>query len=161
MGAIKKPNNDKVKKLKEQGALNLHPERVKDEHFTDSEIEFFDSDDLVQVKYEMLRSVEKEGMSVTEASKSFGFSRPAFYQVQSQFETGGITGFVRERPGPKSAHKLTPDIMKFIKERAQKGEPLRARAIAKLIKKEFNKDVHPRSIERAVARGDKRKGKKK
>lgn len=153
---IKESSNDKHKRLKEQGALNPHPERVKDELFRDPMLEFFDPHDLVQVKYEMLRSVEKEGRPVTEASKVFGFSRPAFYQVQSQFKEGGITGFTHERPGPKSAHKLTPDVVKFIEDRIKEGEPLRARALVPLIKDEFNKQVHPRSIERAIARRGKK-----
>jgi transposase len=161
MSKDKKSNNDKVKKLKEQGALNLHPEKVKDKYFLDSALEFFDPNDLVQIKYEMLRFVEKEGVSVTDAVKKFGFSRPAFYQVQSQFKQSGVAGFVREKSGPKSAHKLTPDIMKFIKERVKKGEPIRARKLVKLIKEQFNKDIHPRSIERAITRNEDKRGKKK
>ncbi len=161
MSKIKKANNEKNKKLKEQGALNQHPDKVKDEFFLDSTLEFFDPNDLIQVKYEMLRSVEKEGMSVTDASKTFGFSRPAFYQVQSQFKKAGVTGFVRERPGPKSPHKLTPDIVEFIKENTTEGEPLRARTLVDLIKEKFNKTVHPRSIERAILRKEMKRNKKK
>lgn len=161
MSKGKKTNTDKIKQLKEQGVLNLHPEKIKDEHFLDPELEFFDPNDLVQVKYEMLRSVEQEGLSVTEASRNYGFSRPVFYQVQSQFKKSGVFGFVREKSGPKTAHKLTPDIMKFINGRLKDGEPLRARELAKLIKKQFNKVIHPRSIERAIARREKKGGKKK
>lgn len=86
----------------------------------------------------------------------FGFSRPAFYQVQSQFKEGGITGFIRKRSGPKSAHKLTPDVVKFIEDRIKEGEPLRARALVALIKEKFKKQVHPRSIERAIGRRKKK-----
>ena len=50
--------------------------------------------------------------------------------------------------------------MKFIIGNLKDGEPLRARELAKSIKKKFNKDVHPRSIERAIARRVK-KGEKK
>lgn len=160
MTTMKKSTNDKQKRLKEQGVLNPHPEKVKDELFLDSRLEFFDPHDLVQVKYEMLRSVEKEGRAVTEASKMYGFSRPAFYQMQSQFKEGGITGFIRERPGPKSAHKLTAEVVKFIEDRIKEGEPLRARALVPLIKEEFKKDIHPRSIERAIARRKKKRANK-
>lgn len=156
MTTSKKSSNDKQKRLKEQGVLNPHPEKVKGEFFLDSRLEFFDPHDLIQVKYEMLRSVEKEGQPVTEASKMFGFSRPAFYQVQSQFKEGGITGFIRKRSGPKSAHKLTPDVVKFIEDRIKEGEPLRARALVALIKEKFKKQVHPRSIERAIGRRKKK-----
>ena len=124
--------------------------------FSDSALEFFDPRDLVQVKYEMLRAVEKEGRSVKHASEAFGFSRPAFYQAQSQFKQEGVTGLAKKRPGPKSAHKLTDDILAFIEEKIKEGKPLRARKLAPLIKEKFGKDVHPRSIERAVARRKKR-----
>jgi transposase len=125
--------------------------------FADSALAFFDPRDLVQVKYEMLRAVDKEGRSVKQASKAFGFSRPAFYQAQSQFKEEGVTGLVKKRPGPKSAHKLTADILAFIEEKIEEGKPLRARKLAPLIKEKFEKDIHPRSIERAVLRRKKKR----
>jgi hypothetical protein len=38
----------------------------------------------------------------------------------------------------------------FIKEKLKEGKPIGARKLAPLIKEKFGKDVHPRSIERAV-----------
>lgn len=157
MASTNKFTNDKLEKLKKLGALNPHPEKVKEELFLNSTLEFFDPHDLIQVKYEMLRSVDKEGRSVTEASNSFGFSRPSFYQTQSQFKKEGITGFIRERSGPKSAHKLSDEIIDFIEKQTKKGEPIRARKLAPLILEKFNKKVHPRSIERAITRREKKR----
>ena len=150
MARPKQPKDDKTESLKKYGALNPHPEKVSEKIFSDSTLEFFDPRDLVQVKYEMLRAVDKEGRSVTQASQAYGFSRPAFYQAQSQFKQGGVTGLVKKRPGPKSAHKLTSDVLTFIKEKLKEGKPIGARKLAPLIKEKFGKDVHPRSIERAV-----------
>ena len=158
MARPKKPVDDNTESLKKYGALNPHPQKVAEKTFSDSALEFFDPRDLVQVKYEMLRTVEKEGCSVKLASEAFGFSRPAFYQAQSQFKQGGVTGLVKRRPGPKSAHKLTDDILSFIEKKVIEGKPLRARKLAPLIKEKFGKDVHPRTIERAVTRR-KKKGK--
>ena len=146
----KQPKDDKTQSLKKSGALNPHPHKVVEKSFSDSALEFFDPRDLVQVKYEMLRAVDKEGRSVKQASEAFGFSRPAFYQAQSQFKHGGVTANKKKRPGPKSAHKLTADILAFIEEKLEDGKPLRARKLAPLIKEKFGKDVHPRTIERAV-----------
>jgi len=158
MARSKKPVDDKVKRLKKDGALNPHPLKVAEKTFSDSAFEFFDPRDLVQVKYEMLRAVEKQGRSVKNASEAFGFSRPAFYQAQLQFRQGGVTGLAKKRPGPKSAHKLTDDILDFIEKEIQEGEPLRARKLVPLIKKKFGIDVHPRTIERAMT-GRKKKSK--
>jgi transposase len=106
----------------------------------------------------MLRAVDKEGRRVKQASEAFGFSRPAFYQARSQFRQGGVSGLVKKRTGPKSAHKMTDDILAFIEEKVKEGKPLGARKLAPLIKEKFGKDIHPRSIERAVMRR-KKKGK--
>jgi transposase len=157
MARTNPPDDDKAERLKEYGAFNPHPERVTEEVFSDAMLDFFDSRDLIQVKYEMLRAVDKEARSVKEASEAFGFSRPAFYQAQSQFKEGGVTGLVKKRPGPKSAHKLTAEVVEFIEENTEEGEPLRARKLAPLIRERFGRDVHPRSIERAMARRKKKK----
>lgn len=156
MARPKKPSDEKTENLKKYGALNPHPQKVAEETFSDATIEFFDPRDLVQVKYEMLRTVEKEGRSVKHASEAFGFSRPAFYQAQLQFKQAGLTGLVKKRPGPKSAYKLTDDILAFIEEKVKEGKPLRARKLAPLILEKFGKDVHPRTIERAVVRRKKK-----
>ncbi len=157
MARPKKPNDDKTESLKRCGALNPHPQKVAEKMFSDSAFEFFDPRDLVQVKYEMLRAVDKQGRSVKQASEAFGFSRPAFYQAQSQFKQQGVTGLAKKRPGPKSAHKLTDDILAFIEEKVKEGKPLRARKLAPLIMEKFGKDVHPRTIERAVTRRKKKR----
>ena len=157
MARPKQPKDDKTQSLKKYGALNPHPNKVAEKMFSDSALEFFDPRDLVQVKYEMLRAVDREGRSVKQASEAFGFSRPAFYQAQSQFRQEGVTGLVKKRPGPKSAHKVTDDIMAFIEEKIKAGKPLGARKLAPLIREKFDKEVHPRTIERAVTRRKKKR----
>ena len=77
-----KRSDRKEKALRDCGALNTHP--VSDPLFGADD--FFDSRDLVQVKYEMLRKVHKEGESVRSATASFGFSRPSFYRSSIAFK---------------------------------------------------------------------------
>jgi transposase len=157
MRRTKKPEDDKPERLKEYGAFNPHPEKVTEEMFSDPMLDFFDPRDLIQVKYEMLRAVDKEGRSVKQASEAFGFSRPSFYQAQSQFKKGGVSGLIKKRPGPKSSHKITDEVLAFIEEKTKEGQPLRARKLAPLLREKFGKHVHPRTIERAIARRKKKK----
>ena len=157
MARPKHPDDGKTKSLKKYGALNPHPNKVTERLFSDSALEFFDPRDLVQVKYEMLRAVEKEGCSVKQASEAYGFSRPAFYQAQSLLKQEGVASLAKKRPGPKSAHKLTADVLDFIEEKAKGGQALRARKLVPLIREKFEKDVHPRSIERALERRKKKR----
>ena len=147
-----RPGNPKEKFLRESGALNTHP--VNDPLFKDGH--FFDPQDLVQVKYEMLRRVQSEGKSVTDAAANFGFSRPSFYQALSAFEQDGLAGLVPHKRGPKQAHKLTDEVLSFIGEVRQKDASVRLPDLVKLIQERFGTKVHPRSIERSLLRHQKK-----
>ncbi len=145
----------KLQTLQQQGTLNPRPKDVRDELFLQNE--FFDPRDLVQVKYEMLRRVETDGKSVTEAAASFGFSRPSFYQAWSAFEHDGLAGLVPRKRGPKQAHKLTDKVMAFITEKRQEEPSVRPAELVRLIRERFGTTVHPRSIERRLRRHQKKR----
>jgi len=138
----------KVDALREEGALNPTPEKVRDPKFRESD--FFDPRDAVQVKYEMLRRVSVEKASVTDASDEYGVSRPTFYQAKADFEDAGIAGLVAKKRGPRGPHKIQSEVLAFVTAQLVPGEPIRARELAKSIHERFGLDVHPRTIERAV-----------
>ena len=131
-----------------EGTLNPAPEKVRDPKFREGE--FFDPRDAVQVKYEMLRRVSVENASVTAASEEYGVSRPTYYQAKTSFEEAGIGGLVPRKRGPRGPHKLQGEVLAFLERRRVPGEPIRARELSRLIRKEFGLDVHPRTIERTV-----------
>jgi len=151
------PNDPKLETLRQQGTLNPRPRDVSDELFQGSE--FFDARDVVQVKYEMLRRVEKEGRPITEAAAAFGFSRPSFYQAQLAFEQGGIAGLVPHKRGPKQAHKLTSKIIDFLQQIRQEDPSLDSAELVGRVKKRFGVVVHSRTIERGLARHQKKRRK--
>jgi transposase len=140
----------KLQALREARALNARPQRVADPLFAQGE--FFDASDLVQVKYEMLRRVQTEGRPVSEAAAAFGFSRVAFYQAQAAFAEQGLPGLVPKRPGPRRAHKLSPAVVEYLAGQQAEDQSLRAKDLAEMVLKKFGLAVHPRSIERALAR---------
>ncbi|HDH97859.1 MAG TPA: helix-turn-helix domain-containing protein [Deltaproteobacteria bacterium] len=150
-------NNDgsKIQMLKEEGVLNPKAWQVKDELF--KEYDFFDPQDLLQVKYEMIRRVRKDRWPVAKASKLYGFSRPSFYQAQKEFNRKGILGLIPRQRGPKRAHKLSDEVMKFVEQAILEDSTLRAPNICLLLEKRFDLKVHPRSIERALAERGKKK----
>ena len=102
----------KRQKLASSGTLNPAPAKVQDRLFQSHT--FFDPDDALQVKYEMLRRIAKDGCSVTQAAKDFGCSRRHFYALQTQFGEHGFQGFVPKKRGPKGAHKLADDVVDFL-----------------------------------------------
>jgi transposase len=140
--------------LQEYGALNPHPQSVTDEAFDGSD--FFDPCDIVQVKYEMLRRVLVDGRSVTQVASAFGFSRVAFYQIKAVYEEGGLPALIPKRRGPKHAHKLTDTVLGFIDRCRAKDKTLQAPALATMIREQYGFSVHPRSIERALVRRQKK-----
>lgn len=142
--------DSKRKALREHGALNARASAVKDPLFQNSE--FFDPQDLVLVKYEMLRRVRVEGLSVAAAARAFGFSRVAFYQARAAFEKEGLRGLLPRRRGPKAANKLTDAVLEFIDHQRAADNRLHAPQLAMLLRKHLRLTVHPRSIERALAR---------
>jgi transposase len=144
----------KITNLRRQGTLNPRPQAVTNGLFRSGE--FFDAHDLLQVKYEMLRSVEVEGETISESAASFGFSRPSFYEAQAAFAKGGLHGLLPQKRGPQRAHKLNTQVMTFLEELRQQQPTLSSTQLAEGLFEEFQLRVHPRSIERALARHQKK-----
>ena len=86
------PGNSPTKReaLKTTGTFNPRADQVRQDLFQASD--FFDAEDLLQVKYETLRAVERDGYSIARAAQEFGVSRPTIYQAQDQFQQGGLEG---------------------------------------------------------------------
>src|ERR1700682_3928455 len=150
----KPPPDPKSLALRQQGCLNPHPQRVTNE--LSQTREFFDPRDLVQVKYEMLRRVETEGLPVNRSAAAFGFSRPSFYQALATFQQGGLPALTPQKRGPKQAHKLTAEVLAFLRQVRQRDPSLRAADLSSLVQDKYGISVHPRSIERAWVRSQKK-----
>jgi transposase len=142
-------NPPKLEALREEGTLNPTPDEVHDPKFQENE--FFDPHDIVQVKYEMLRRVSVENASVSAATEDYGVSRPTYYQTKASFDKGGVAGLVPQKRGPRGPHKLRGQALAFVQQQLVAGEPVRARELAKVVRQKFGLNIHPRTIERAVA----------
>ena len=134
-----------------------HPEHVRDPGFLASE--FFDARDAVQVKYEMVRKVKADGAPVTAAAAAFGYSRPACYQAAAALERTGLQGLVPARPGPRGPHKLTGQILAWAEQQLAADPGLRPAQLAPRIEESFGVRVHPRTVEKALARRRERRSK--
>jgi len=151
-----KPKGDsKAKALREHGSLHPHPEKVTDELFGTTE--FFDVRDLVQVKYEMLRRVRVDGHSVSESAARFGLSRPSYYQALDTFEQSGLPALLPRKPGPRRAHKLSPQVLAALREALSEQPELDSKDLVRLVQERFGISVHRRSIERALKREEKKR----
>jgi transposase len=145
-------SDKKLAILRQTHTLHPHPEGVRDPLFT-SDSPFFDPRDLVQVKYELLRRVRVDGYSVASACSLFALSRPTFYAAKAAWEETGVAGLLPEPTGPRRAHKLTEQILTEIRPRALTMSSAR---LAEWLQQHHQLSVHPRSIERALARSEKK-----
>ena len=152
MAKRRSPKNEALHSL---GTLNPHPDAVRDPLFLAHD--FFDPQDLLQVKYEMLRKTQADGEPVSEAAAAFGFSRPSFYQAQRAFEVEGLPGLLPRRRGPKQGHKLTEAILAELEEMLAGDDALHTADLVRLVEERHGVHVHPRSVERALARRPKKR----
>jgi transposase len=153
--ATRKPSRRKLDALRKHGCICPKPEAVDDELFVT--IDFFDPRDLLQVKYEMVRRVRVEGQRVSHAARSFGFSRPTVYQALSAFERGGLVALLPQKSGPRRAHKLSEEVVDFLECTLADKPETEAGELVVAVQERFGLSVHPRSIERALRRREKKR----
>ena len=113
---------------------------------------FFDPNDLVQVKYEMLRSVQAGTHQVVQAAQAFGLSRPAFYVAQAAFMREGLPGLLPHKRGPKGPHKLTDEVLAVLAAATVKegGSIPGGDVLARLLAERCGIHAHPRTVVRCL-----------
>jgi transposase len=148
MAKPKKPD-PKSLELKRTATLNPRPDSIADPLFKENP--FFDPKDLLQVRYEMLRRHRVEGASVVEVANQFGVSRPTLYQAQAAFEQAGLSGLLPKPRGPKQGHKITAEIIEYVRMLRAADPGLTTVGALGAIKERFGITVHRRSLERALA----------
>ena len=149
MAKLKKPDQ-KTLVLKRTRTLNSRPGAVSDTLFKENS--FFDPKDLLQVRYEMLRRHSVEGASIVDVATRFGVSRPTVYQAQAAFEQAGLIGLLPKRRGPKAGHKLSAEVVEYLRTLRAAEPSLTTVACVQAVQGKFGITVHRRSLERALAR---------
>jgi transposase len=134
--------------LERTGLVHPQAEAVTAELFCSGD-PFFLAADKVQVKYEMLRAVAVDGVTVVAAAPAHGYSRAEFYLVQAAFAERGMAGLVDERRGRKGPTKVTSEIAAFLREAPAERS---GAELAREVDARFGVSLHRRTAER-VRRG--------
>lgn len=130
--------------------LNSDPQKVTDPAFTAAG--FFDPADLLQVKYEMVRKVEVEGVPVSAVARTSGFARQSVCNAQAALAAGGLAALIPDKPGPKGGHKLTGPVLDYLEALLDQDPRLTPGELATRAAQRFGIQVHPRSVRRALER---------
>lgn len=143
------PNrNTKRQSLQETGTFHARSGQVTNPLFQQSD--FFDPEDLLQLKYETLRALKVDGYSIARAAGEFGLSRPTIYQAQSQFQEQGLPGLLPRKRGPKNPHKLSREVCDHLEQLVAAHPELVAGELARRLRQRFKVKLHPRTIEKAL-----------
>ena len=118
--------------------------------------DFFDARDLLQVRYEMVRLVRLGEATLAQAAARFGVSRPTCFRLVRSFDNGGLQGLIPAPRGPRGPHKIHPGDAALRRglqgpARTRRGAPAGAADRA-----EFGVKVHPRGLEKALERVQKK-----
>src|ERR1035438_10312953 len=70
------PPQPQTKRQALEASGTFNPRSAKVRHPLFQQSEFFDPQDLLQLKYETLRALKAEGCSIAKAASDFGLSRP-------------------------------------------------------------------------------------
>lgn len=148
-------SDSKKEALRSAGALHPNPNAIRDESFVQGD--FFDPNDLVQVKYEMLRRHREEQKTVAEVARAFGTSRQAFYSAKARFDSQGIPGLIPKQRGPRGAHKCTEEVLDFAEQWKDEHPAEGALRLSEAIEQHFGIRINHRSIARALIRRKKKR----
>lgn len=91
-------------------------------------------------------------MAVSAAAGAFGLSRQSYYTAVAALAAGGLQGLIPAQPGPRGAHRLTEQVVDHLQRLRAADPALGAPALAYAVTERFRVRVHPRSVERALAR---------
>src|SRR6266699_5267605 len=134
-------DDTKTQALAASRTLNPRPEKVTDPAFGPGG--FFDPADLVQVKYEMVRAAETGQLPAGQAAAAFGFSRQSLYTAKAALHEEGLAGLIPGKPGPKSGHKLTGEVISYLEELLAADPGLRPAELAAAAGQRFGVTAHP------------------
>ena len=136
--------------LIKNGTYNKNFTKVTEQRFINDD--FYDARDLVQVKYEMLRTVRDSDRCINEVVEKFGFSRSGFYKIKDAFEKEGVSAFVPNKTGPQNARKLTKEHQQFIDHYLMDNPDTSSDNMVAVLKMERGLEVSKRTIERYRSR---------
>src|SRR5213596_451456 len=80
--------------------------------------------------------------------------RDALFATSDFFDARAL---VPKKRGPRGAHKLSSEVVDFLLQERSEESSLGSPELARRVRERFGRKVHPRSVERALARREKKR----
>ena len=120
-----------------------------DSRFIKSDL--FDSRDLLQVRYEIVRSLEEGDITLDEVPAKYGVSSVTAKRYVRNLKEGGLIALVPERKGPKGPSSLDDESLRFIDSYIAEHPKASGRAVHEALESERHLGISKRTVERYLS----------
>ena len=150
---------DKEAFLKANHTFNFRNDKVIASRFIESDL--YASRDLLQVRYELVRSIEEGDIALDEVPDKYGVSSVTAKRYVRSFKEGGMIALVPEQKGPKGPSSLDDEALRFIDSYIAEHPKASGRKVHEALESERHLGISKRTVERYLsskkAKGGRRK----
>ena len=141
---------DKLSRLKESNTFNAKSDKVSAQIFADNKL--MDPQDLLQVRYEMVRAIELDNKPVNEICAEYGVSASTARRYLDDLRKGGLIALVPEPKGPSGPTKLTKEAVRFIEDYPKDSPRASGGKIHNALEAKLHLGISKRTVERYLSK---------
>ena len=141
---------DKQSRLKESNTFNSKSDKITANIFADNEL--MDPQDLLQVRYEMVRAIEYEKKPIKEICTEYGVSATTARRYLDDLKKGGLIALVPEPKGPSGPTKLTKEATDFIENYLKENPKASGGKIHNALEAKLHPGISKRTVERYLSK---------
>ena len=114
--------------------------------------ELMDPQDLLQVRYELVRAIDYDKKPVKEICAEYGVSVTTARRYLEDLRKGGLIALVPEPKGPSGPTKLTKEAIEFIENFLKENPRASGGKIHKALEARFHLGISKRTVERFLSK---------
>lgn len=137
---------NKEESLKSSNTYNPKSNRINAPCFADNEM--MDPHDLLQVRYEMVRSIELDNKPIKDICSEFGVSASTARRYVKDLKEGGLIALVPEKKGPSGPTKLSKEAAGFIDNYLKEFPKASGGKVHRALETKLHTGVSKRTVER-------------
>ena len=141
---------DKQSHLKKSNTFNTKSDKITARLFADNEL--MDPQDLLQVRYELVRAIEYDKKPIKEICAEYGVSATTARRYIDDLRKGGLIALVPDPKGPSGPTKLTKEAAEFIENYLKENPRASGGKIHNALEAKLHLGVSKRTVERFLSK---------